>query len=84
MPLHRPDQPDALLDLAIIKHEARRRDLHGGMTRPLVDQQNSAMIGKTIQGVIQRHGMIALALRNREQPGLGAGRRDARKSCAGR
>ena len=37
-------------------------------------EQNSATIGKMIQGFLQRHGMIALVLRNCEQPGLCAGR----------
>ena len=37
--LHRPDQPHAPLDLAVIEHETRRRHLHGGAARALVDQQ---------------------------------------------
>ena len=44
MLLHRPDQPDALFDLAVIKHEAGGRDLHSGPARALVNQQDGAMI----------------------------------------
>ena len=52
--LHRSDQPDAPLDLAVVEHEARRRDLNGGTSRALVDQQDGAAIGETIKSVIQR------------------------------
>ena len=62
--LHGTDQPDAPLDLAIIKHEARSRDLQGGSARALVDQQDGSMIGKTTENVIQALRMIALALRD--------------------
>ena len=61
--LHRPDQPHAPFDLAVVEHQARRRDLHGGTAGALVDQQRGARIGETIQGLVQRHGTIALALR---------------------
>ena len=47
--LHRPDQPHAPLDLAVVEHQARRRDLHGGAARALVDQQHGATIGETIR-----------------------------------
>ena len=66
--LHRPDQPHAPFDLAVVEHETRRRDLHGGAARPLVDQQNGARIGEPIERLIQRHGTIALALGDGEQP----------------
>ena len=49
------------------------RDLHSGIAGPHVMEQNSATIGKVIQGFLQCHGMIALVLRNCEQPGLRAG-----------
>ena len=60
--LHRSDQSDASLDLAIVKHETRGRNLHGGTSRTLVDQQDGAAIAEPIKGVIQLHRMIALAL----------------------
>jgi hypothetical protein len=41
--LHRPDQPDAAFDLAIVEHDAGGRDLHGGAARTLVDQQLARM-----------------------------------------
>jgi hypothetical protein len=73
--IHRPDQTDAPLDLAVIEHDARRGDLHGGSSRALIDQQDGLTIGKTSKSVIQTHRMIALALCDSEQPGLGAGPR---------
>ena len=42
--------------------------------RSLISRMARA-IGEPIEGVIQRHRMIALALGDREKPGLGAGRR---------
>ena len=84
MLLHRADQPDAPFDLAVIEHEARRRDLHGGPAGALVDQQDGAMIGKTTESVIQAHRTIALALGDREKPGFGAGRRMNINRRAGR
>ena len=71
--LHRPDQPHAPLDLAVVEHQARRRDLHGGSAGALVDQQHGARIGEPIQGLVQRHRTIALALDDGEQPRLRAG-----------
>ena len=73
MALHRADQPHASLDLAIVEHEARRRDLHGRTARALVDQQHGARIGEAIQRLVQRHRAIALALGDGEQAGLRAG-----------
>ena len=40
--LHRPDQPHAPLDLAVIEHETWRRHLNGGPAGALVDQQARA------------------------------------------
>jgi hypothetical protein len=51
--LQKPDQANALLDLAVIAHQARRRDLHSGIPGPHVMEQNSATIGKMIQGILQ-------------------------------
>src|SRR5579859_5803448 len=65
--LHRSDQSDASLDLAIVKHEARSRDLHGCSARALIDQQDGTMIGKTTESIVQTHRMIALALRDCEK-----------------
>lgn len=70
--LHRPDQPNTPFDFAVVEHEARSRDLHGGSSRALIDQQGSATIRKTTKSVIQIHRMIALTLGDREKPGLGA------------
>ena len=64
MLLHRPDQPNALFDLSVIKHEARSRDLHGGPARALVDQQNGATIRKgrhapaRVHGEFERNDMV--------------------------
>lgn len=49
--LHRPDQADAPLDLAVIEHKARSRELYGGPSRALVDQQDGARMRKKIDGV---------------------------------
>ena len=65
--LHRPDQPDAALHLAVVEHQARRRDLHGGAARLAVDQKARARIGEPIQRLNQRDRLVALALRDREQ-----------------
>src|SRR5262245_9609962 len=73
--LHRPDQAYAPLDLAVVEHDARCRDLHGGSSRALVDQQGSTTIREVMKSVIQTHRMIALALGDREQPGLSASAR---------
>ena len=64
MLLHRPDQSDAPLDLAVVEHEARSRNLHGGPSRALIDQQDGLTIGKTSKSVIQTDRMVALALRD--------------------
>ena len=61
--LHRPDQPDAAFDLAIVEHEAGGRDLHGGAARALVDQQPRARIVEMVERLVQRHRAVALALR---------------------
>src|SRR5258708_6826827 len=63
------------LDLTVVKHEARGRDLHGCATGALIDQQDGTMIGKTTESVIQFHWMIALALRDREKTCFCAGAR---------
>ena len=63
MVLHRPDQPHAAFDLAIVEHEARRGDLHGGAARALVDQQHGAAIGEMVQRLVERHRAIALGAR---------------------
>ena len=70
--LHRPDQPHAPFDLAVVEHEARGRDLHGGAVRALVDQQHRARIGKTIERLVQRHGIVAPAFGDGEKPRLRA------------
>ena len=57
--LHRSDQPHAPLDLAVVEHEARRRNLHGGAARALVDQQDGARIGETIKCLVQRDRAVA-------------------------
>ena len=51
--LHWSDQSDASLDLAIVKHETRGRNLNGRTTRTLVDQQDGARVAEPIKGVIQ-------------------------------
>ena len=63
MVLHRPDQPHAPFDLAVVEHEARRRDLHGGAAGALVDEQRGARIGEMVERLVQRHRTIAPALR---------------------
>ncbi len=63
---HRPDQPHAALDLAIIQHDAGGGDLHGGATGSLVDEQSCAGIIQFRQGCIERDRLIALALGERQ------------------
>ena len=59
--LHRPQQPHAAFDLAVVEHQARRRDLHGGAPGLGVDQQHRAGIAGAFEGVGEREGVIALA-----------------------
>jgi hypothetical protein len=73
--LHRADQPNALLNLAVIQHEARRRDLHSSPVGALVDEQDRTMIPESGQRVLKADGAIALALSYRQEPGLSARRR---------
>ena len=70
MRLHRPDQLDAPLDLAVVEHDARRRNLHGSASRPLVDEQLRLAVIEMAERIIERHRTIALALRDCEQPGF--------------
>ena len=72
--LHRPDQPHAALDLAVIEHQARRRDLHGGAAR-LRSLTSSTARGSESRSSASSsvHRPIALALRDGEQAGLRAG-----------
>ena len=64
---------EASFYLAIIQHEARGRNLHGCTSGALIDQEDGPRIGEMTNGGIQLHRTIALALRNREEPGLGTG-----------
>ena len=41
--------------------------MHGGAARLAVDQKARARIGKTIQRLVQRDGLVPLALRDRQQ-----------------
>jgi len=69
--LHRPDQTDAALHLAIIEHQATGRHPHGGAARLTVDQGDRAGIGETLQRLIECDRTIALALGNGQKPCLG-------------
>ena len=71
--LHRADQANPAFDLAIVEHQTSGRNLHGGAARLAVDQKNRAGIGETLQRLIERDRTVALALDDREQPGLGGG-----------
>ena len=72
--LHRPDQAHAALDLAVVEHQARRRHLHGGAARLLVDQQHARADRRARSSA---SSSVTGRLRSRcgdgEQPGLGAG-----------
>ena len=71
--LHRADEPNAAFDLAVVEHEARRGDLHGGAAglRSLISSLRAA-ICETIERLVERDGPIALALRDGKEPGFGA------------
>ena len=58
--LHRAQQPHAAFNLAVVEHQARRRDLHGGTPGLGVDQQQRARIAGAFDGVGKLEGMIAL------------------------
>src|SRR3546814_15130151 len=71
--LHRPDQPHPPFDLAIVQHDAGGRDLHGGATRALVDQQPRAWVIEMVERLGQRDWPVALALSDGQQPGFRPG-----------
>ncbi len=73
--LGRADQADAPFDLAIIKHDAARRDLDGGSAGALVDEQLCARIAEFGESCVERHRPVAPALVDREQAGFRAGAR---------
>ncbi|TWG96282.1 hypothetical protein L598_002700000120 [Mesorhizobium sp. J18] len=73
--LHRPNQPNAAFDLAIVEHDAGCRDLDGCAPGSLVDQELRAGIAEMVQGGCERHRMVALALRDGEELRLCAGSR---------
>ena len=75
MMLHRPDQPDAGFDLAVVEHERRRRHLHGGATRSAVHQELAVATVEKGQDGFERHWPVAPLFGDGEQPGLGAGGR---------
>jgi hypothetical protein len=56
--------PYAPLDLAVVEHQAWRRDLHGDAPRALGEQQDRARIAEAIQGGVESHWAIALDLRD--------------------
>ena len=70
MIFHRPDQPHAAFDFAIVQHQARGWDLHGGAARALVHQQQGAGIAEMGQRLIERHRAIAAPFGDRQQPRL--------------
>ena len=71
--LHRPDQPDAALDLAIVEHDAGARNLHGGAARlRSLTSSFPRPIGQQAERLVERHRAIALALRDRQQRRFGA------------
>ena len=72
MGFHRPDQPDAALDLAIVEHDARRRRLHSRPTGALIDQQPRLGLIKPGQSLNERDGPVALAFYDGQQPRLRA------------
>ena len=71
---HRPDQSNALLDLAVVEHQARRRHLYGRPTGTVVKQQDSTAVREMTKRVVEGHWPIAFALGNGKQPCLSAGR----------
>src|SRR5579885_1007369 len=71
--LHRPNEPYAPLNLSVVEHHARCRDLEDRTARALVDKQHGAWIEEAIQDVVQTEGPIALTLCDAEQPGFRAG-----------
>ena len=72
--LHRPQQPDAAFDLAVVEHQARSGNLHGRAAGLRVHQEHGAGI---VVGAAQRFGKrewpIALAAADGEDLRLGTG-----------
>jgi hypothetical protein len=51
MAIHRPDQTDALFDLAIVEHQRGCWNLHRGAAGAVIDQQLRAWIVKVRKGI---------------------------------
>jgi len=73
--LHRPDQADTALDLAVVEHHRRRGHLHGGAVRTGIDHQTRARIGKLVECGGQRQRSIPFATGDGQQPGFRSGAR---------
>ena len=69
--LHRTQQADAALDLAVVEQEARRGHLHRGTAGLAVDQQPGARIARAIERLRERERAIAVAAADREDTRLG-------------
>ncbi|SRR5579885_817454 len=55
---HRPDQADAVLDLAVVEHDGRTMDLHGGAAGPRVDKKPRVTLAQPVQGFVERDGRL--------------------------
>src|SRR5260370_13474955 len=60
--LHRPDQPHTPFDLTVIEHETRSRHLNSGTAGALVDQQDGAGTGETIECLVKPNWTPSLQL----------------------
>ena len=75
MMLHRPDEPDAAFDLAVVEHDGGRGNLNGGAARSCVDQQLALAICEMGQRIFEQDRPITALLRDGQQPRLRARRR---------
>ena len=72
-PLHRAQQADTAFDLAIVQHDAGRRDLHGRAAGLRVHQQSGPRVVRTVQRLGEAERPIALAPADGEDLGLRTG-----------
>ena len=71
--LHRSQEAHPALDRAIITHQPRSRQLHGGPAGTGVDQELRSRVTRPFQRFLQGHGLVAVLALDLEDPGLGAG-----------
>ena len=71
-PFHRPDQPHAAFDFAVVEHEARRRNLHRRAPGLCVDERQRAGVGEAGERIGERDRLVAFAPGDGQKAGFSA------------